>query len=387
MKIAYIYYLVQKKQLGVEAKIREQGRALTAMGLDSLDIFVANPFFAHIKDSVKYVQFQSQYFPLNYYRYTFQRYQLIERIIPVQQYDYLIVRYPLADASGIEFTKKYKVITEHHTNEVREMQARMNSSRSLLDKSARRILLAQEEKYAPRILGSSQGIISVSDDIGLFELQRAGKKIPAITVGNGTEVAGILPTGFEPFDGKKIDLAFLASSVRPWHGLDRVIRSFNQYDGSVNWTIHVLGNITPDHLDDHNLNLTNVKFHGPKSKKELDEILPNMHLAINTMALARIGLNSVSPLKTGEYTARGLPFILAYQDPNLKMVEQELRFFLTFANDESLLDVTQIIEFAEAMTRRREEIMAYMRQYAFTWLDWRVKLQQYVDFVQEIHGL
>lgn len=36
------------------------------------------------------------------------------------------------------------------------------------------------------------------------------------------------------------------------------------------------------------------------------------------------------------------------------------------------------------MTRRREEMIAYMRQYALTWLDWRVKLQQYVDFVQRI---
>lgn len=386
MKIAYIYYLVQKNQLGVEAKIREQGRALAAMQLDCMDIFVANPYYTHTKDFVNFVQFQTQRFPMNYYRYTFQRYRLIERIIPVQQYDYLILRYPLADASGVQFTNKYKVVTEHHTNEELEMQARMTSSQSSLEKLARHILMAQEKRYAPHILGNCQGMISVSDDIGRYELQRANKKNGSmtITVGNGTEVEAVLPTGFKPFDGKSLDMVFLASSLRPWHGLDRVIRSLNQYRGPVHWTIHVLGNVKPEQLDEYNLNLKDVKFHGPKTRGELDEILPNMHLAINTMALFRIALNSVSPLKTSEYTARGLPFILAYEDPNLEMVNPNSRFFLTFPNDDSLLDLPQIIEFAQAMTERREEIIAYMRHYATTMLDWRVKLQQYVDFVQMI---
>ena len=91
-----------------------------------------------------------------------------------------------------------------------------------------------------------------------------------------------------------------------------------------------------------------------------------------------------SSLKTGEYTARGLPFILANDDIGLTSVPPDKRFFLQFDNNDSLLDMQKTINFAIDMTARREGIIPYMREYALTKLDWRIKLQQYVDFVHLI---
>ena len=386
MKIAYVYYLIQEKQLGVETKIKEQGRAIDKANIENLDIFVLNPSLTKTVGRVQYVKFNNLPFPFNNYHYLFQRYKLIEQTIPLQKYDYIILRYPLADQTGLAFTNKFNVITEHHTNELLEMRARWHETRSPIMKLARRILWQQEKKFAPQTLQNCKGIIAVSDGIRQFEVRRTHDAPPSITIGNGVDVTAVPHTGFMPFDNNKLDLLFLASSLRPWHGLDRVIRSFNQYQGDVQWQIHVVGNIGPEHLAGSGATLENVRFHGMKTRLQLDDILPVMHLAINTMGLHRIGLESVSPLKTCEYTARGLPFILAYNDPNLAAVKEEMRFFLSFENDESLVDVAQIIEFARCMSDRRAEIIAYMRLYASAHMDWAVKLQQYVDFVAEIDG-
>jgi hypothetical protein len=107
-----------------------------------------------------------------------------------------------------------------------------------------------------------------------------------------------------------------------------------------------------------------------------------MNLAISTMALHRKRMTEACSLKTREYTARGIPFVLAYEDPDLAMVEEERKFFLSFPNDDSPFSFDRIIDFARSITESGESISAYMREYAFQHMDWGSKMRAYVEFVR-----
>jgi len=384
MNIAYIYYLLRPGQTGVELKIKQQAAAAFAAKLN-LDVVVLNLWHEGEIDHVHYVKLPQSTAPVNYFKYLFRRYPLIESSFNLKNYDYLIVRYPLADRTGLAFTEKYRVIMEHHTKEPLELrsQLRTKAGSSALERIARRLMLFLELRYGTAVLRNCSGIIATNNTVRQFqETRTAPKQVPTITIGNGADVANIPVTGFKVFDGKQLDLVFLLSRLQPWQGLERIIASINAYFGNIKIRLHVLGNVRAEEVKISDL--SKVQFYGPQTGDALDGILADMNLGISTLALYKKNMDEVSSLKTGEYTARGLPFILANEDSDLAAAAPDKRFFLQFKNDGSLLDVPQIIEFAQAMTERREEIVAYMRHYATTMLDWRVKLQQYVDFVQMI---
>jgi len=384
MKVAYVYYLAVENQIGIEEKVRQQARALKTAGLDSMDIIVLNPVKDETEGNLSFVKFKGSRFPLNYYDYFYRRYQLIERSVDLKGYETIILRYPLADKSGIEFCRKYKVISEHNTDELSELRSRLKTAVSPLEKIGRRILLAQEEKYAGPTLRNCRGMISVTGEIEAFERRRSGGRPAAITIANGIDVANIPFTGFKPFDGKQLDLLFVGTSFRPWHGIERIIGSLNQYQGKIELTLHLVGHITRQELAPLVQGLDRVRFHGPMNVAELSELTPTMNLAFSTMALFRKEMEEACSLKTREYTARGIPFILAYEDPDLKDVEPEYRFFLRFGNNESRLDMEKIIQFAQEMSPKNREISAYMRKYAEEKMDWQVKFKQYMAFIERL---
>jgi hypothetical protein len=384
MKVAYIYYLVTKDQLGVENKILQQGRAISAAGLTDLDILILNPARQEKIGNVQFIKFRASPLPLNYYDYLFRRYALIDHTVDLSRYDYLILRYPLADKTGIQFCQKHRVISEHNTNEPAELRSRLKLKASPPDKVARRLLLSQEDKYAEPVLRNCLGVIAATDEIQHYERGRAKTDLPGRTIANGVTVDDIPFTGFKRFDGKQLDVLFVASFLRPWHGLDRVIQSFNHYQGQLRWTIHIVGNIDPETVRPVSPGLENLKFYGPKRGAELTAIISDMHLAVSSMTEYRINLNEACPLKTRDYTSRGMPFILAYLDPDLLAVDEQMRFYLEFKNDDSLLDIDEVIDFAADMAQRQEEVSTYMRQYALAHMDWRIKLQEYLEFVEQI---
>ena len=104
------------------------------------------------------------------------------------------------------------------------------------------------------------------------------------------------------------------------------------------------------------------------------------------MSLFRKNLNEACSLKTREYTARGIPFVLAYQDTDLQHVDKKYRFYLPMANNDSMIEMDKIINFAKHMSTfgNGESISDYMRAYALRHMDWSVKVRKYLEFVEKI---
>ncbi len=385
MRIAHITSLIGSS-VGIEKRIKDQAAATVSLGSSQIDFFVLNSFVDKGQGSVKFVKFQVKKFPLNYYSYLFKRYQLIEKTVDLNNYDYVILRYPRADKSGLEFVQKFNVITEHHSLEIPEMLSHLSPRLSLPVWVTKTVRILLEKRYGHHILQNCKGLITVTNEIKVAELNRINTSIPAITVGNGIDVKTIKQTGFKPFDEKQLDIAFVAASLSPWHGIDRVIQSLNHYKGNIAITLHIIGDIDRNEIRAITTDLKNLKFYGVRRGEKLDSIMSNMNLAVSTMSLFRKNMNEACSLKTREYTARGLPFILAYKDADLTEVNNELKFCLPFDNDDSLIDFNQIVDFAAELSKnnKAELISNYMREYAFEHMNWQAKMRKYLEFVEHV---
>lgn len=110
---------------------------------------------------------------------------------------------------------------------------------------------------------------------------------------------------------------------------------------------------------------------------DLDEVLSGCHLAIGSLALHRSGLREACVLKVQEYTARGLPFIIAYDDPDLLA---GLPWVLKIPADKSPVEVDTLITFAEKVSKS-PSLVKEMRTFAESKLSWTVKMKGLARFV------
>ena len=108
--------------------------------------------------------------------------------------------------------------------------------------------------------------------------------------------------------------------------------------------------------------------------------LHDMHFGVATLGLYRKGLNQTTTIKVREYTAQGLPFFYAYSDPDLN--EESKEFALEFPNDNSIIDMEKIIEFARKALEDKG-LPQKMRKYAEEHLDYEVKMKKlYVELLK-----
>ena len=87
----------------------------------------------------------------------------------------------------------------------------------------------------------------------------------------------IKKTGFKKFDGSSLNLVTINSTPAPWHGLDKIISSINQYNGKVKINFHIVGKIAKDDIKNIPVDCSKIIFHGLKYGEELDEIMKNMN--------------------------------------------------------------------------------------------------------------
>ncbi|MFP3982439.1 MAG: glycosyltransferase [Desulfurivibrionaceae bacterium] len=385
MKLAYVVLLIQPIT-GIQKSIQEKARAFAANSID-IDIIVLNPDIEKTCEGVQYVRIKSSLPGLfRYLNSLFRRYKLIDSNIDLKKYDFIILRYPSADRSGIRFIKKYKIITEHHADVRSQFLAPLPGATPVSIRLLKHIRYFLEKTYGHRILHNCRGIICVTNEIRQVESERVRPGTPSMTVANGIDVDNIYQTGYKVYNGTELDLVFIASSMNPWHGLDRLIRSLDKHHGPPHITFHIIGNISEKQINLNSSADVTLRFHGIQTGKNLDGLLQRMNLAFSTLALFRNRMEEACVLKTREYTARGLPFVLAYSDPDLDNVDPSRTFFLRIENKDTPVDLKAVISFVKELSKGSNptELPAYMRQYARDHMDWKTKAQEYVSFCRRL---
>jgi glycosyltransferase involved in cell wall biosynthesis len=225
----------------------------------------------------------------------------------------------------------------------------------------------------------------VTDEIRCKEVAKIKQYLPSIAISNGVDVDAIKMTSYRPLKTRNLNMIFVASNLLPWHGLKRILRSIEKYEGEYDITVHLVGDMKSSTVNP--LSKGKTIYHGVKDGIELDEIYSKSNVAISTLALHLKNLKEAASLKTREYTARGIPFILAYDDPDLAKVDEQRKFFLKFPNDKEIVDIDRIVGFLARIAKRYnkpEELSRYMREYAFHKMDWGVKMKKYVEFCSQV---
>jgi glycosyltransferase involved in cell wall biosynthesis len=230
----------------------------------------------------------------------------------------------------------------------------------------------------------SRFLRSLVDCVVTFGDQDRIYGIPCIRSSNGVDVEALPIRHPSAFDSRAPQFLGVASLAK-WHGYDRVLRGLRKSldrDPGVVPHVHFAGHgpaaaelerlARALDLDKH------VSFHGMTTGKALDELFDRSDLAIASLGMHRIGLESASSLKTREYCARGIPFIFAGRDDSF---EDDFPFALRVPVSDDPIDLQRILHHYAAMRLRVEDIAATMRAYATEHLSWKTRLNEIMQVV------
>ena len=228
----------------------------------------------------------------------------------------------------------------------------------------------------------SDAIVGVTEEITQYELRRSGDSTkPHITVGNGYNVGSVCLRESSELSNNGLDLLCVAN-VSPWHGLDRLIRGLALYDGNTEVKLHIAGEGSElSHLQKISADLgisERVIFHGYQSGKTLEHLFNICHLAVGTLGIHRKGLTQGSDLKSRQYFARGIPYIIACDDPD---IPEDCPYTLRLPPKDDPIQIEMIVEFAKNVYDDPQHAKK-MRMFAVEHLDWSVKMIQLKRFFE-----
>lgn len=215
-------------------------------------------------------------------------------------------------------------------------------------------------------------IVTFSNDTSIFG-------ISAVPITNGID-----PTTFKikPPTPLGDELRIIGvGNISPWHGYDRLIKGMKKIklnSGSgPRIKFYIVG--TGLGLPDLQALVTELEmegdiiFLGQKNKAELEVLYQDMHMGVGSLGLFRNNLALSSSLKHREYTAVGLPFVLATPDPDFP----DGLFFIHYVpNDETIIDMHDILKFYNALSgTHRESLSIKINQYAKDNLSWLQRMK------------
>jgi hypothetical protein len=380
MRVAYINCLLSKGGLlGVEKKLSAQARAIDDLGLD-MDVFyfnINNRFQGKGIHSCSYWEG-----PLRQRLAVLQRYAAVPRFVDTDRYDVLVLRYSGGDFSCFSRfirNNRGRLVTEHHTKELPEAYTYATTFPQKM------LTVFMERVLGPRIIKRSAGLIGLTDEIREYELERAGVNIPACTVANGASVQDIPFSKHAPYNGEVLNLLCLANEFSAWYGLDRVLSGLEDY-ASEKPALHLtmVGGASSDQLNmaerlNQNRHIK-VRFLGQLFGSDLEKVFEKTHIAFSSLASFRAKTRDACTLKTREYTARGLPFVIGHRDPDF---EGDEGFFLSVPPNNNPVNMDEVVGFAERVFEQKG-ISESMREYARQTLDWNIKMQAMWDFLKSV---
>lgn len=369
MKIIF-FSLIEEEILGVRKKIKAQVKSLEKLTRSKvIEARIEKENFYFGEKRILEYKFKKDFF--NKILKKIALVKILSRLKEREYYENIDVIYirnfkctPMS-ISWLRFLKKQdlKILLEIPTYPY-DREIRDNNSIAI------RFLVWLDKIYRKKLYLYVDKIITFSEDKEIFN-------IPCINISNGIDLEEVKLTKKE----KHTDINFISvSQCHFWHGIDRFLYSLFQYrknGGKEKIKFHIVGEgiETPKlkKIVEDNLELQDiVVFHGFKSGKDLDEIYNNSDIALGSLGFNRINLEKGSTLKMREYCAKGIPFVVGYDDTSFS---KDLPFYYQVSNDESLLDIEKIIEWYKNLKVTPEEI----RKYAEDNLTWDKQMKKVID--------
>jgi len=178
------------------------------------------------------------------------------------------------------------------------------------------------------------------------------------------------------------------ANVGFWHGYDRIIKGLYEYY-KTNPEKEIYYHCVGEGSDLENLKTLvrelslekYVIFHGTKTGEDLDEVVDECDIALGSLGFHRIGLTDGTPLKAREYCARGIPFVIAYEDWDFP---ETFPFVYRIPKDDTPVDVSQVIKWHENLIKEHPNYSMEMRKYAEENLSWDAKMKPVIEKIKEL---
>lgn len=368
-KILYINTIAtdKEKDKGVKNKIKGQIKAFESFGyqVDYLervrkgDVF----YFMLNNHKISNTEFKRNFLLQIIEFFNYPNYKKILEIINSQKYEIIYFRRFILTYGSMKFIKN--IIGK---KKIWEIPTYPYDGEAIFIKD--KILYFLEKIFFRKKLKNRiNKIITYSDDRKIFGIH-------CINISNGINLEKVKLV--EKKEHREINFINV-STISFWHGVDRFIYSLLRYKkngGKEKIKFHIVGegSETPKlkKIVEDNIELQDIViFHGFKSGEELDEIYNNSDIALGSLAAYRKNIYKSSALKSREYCAKGIPFVLGEEDESFV----ECNFIYQVPNDETLLDIEKIIEWYKNLKVAPKEI----RKYAENNLNWDKQMKKVID--------
>ena len=237
-----------------------------------------------------------------------------------------------------------------------------------------RMLRGHMKRYIHRI-------ITFADESTIFG-------VPTIRTENGIDVSQI--RNFKKLLGYDKDSKVVLVSVANvsfYHGYDRLIlglADFKRSHPNRHVILHLVGagSALPElkALTKEQGVEDIIYFHGPLLGQSLDAVMQLSDLGISHLGLHRKKADT-SDLKSREFCARGLPFLIAYADRDFT---GDFPFCMHAPPDESPINIASLLEFYDRLRIEHPDYAERLRQYAEERLTWDSKLAAVVTEIRNV---
>jgi hypothetical protein len=237
----------------------------------------------------------------------------------------LYVRYDLFLPPAWLLVRRHRTIVELNSNDRSEWRLRSRGA------------AAYNELNRRALLSTAAGTVAVAHEL-------APGRGRTLVLGNGVDPASCPALPAPANDRPR--LVFIGSAGQPWQGFDKVVHLARAAPGL---DIDVIGP-TAAQLSGAPVNVT---VHGHLAPREYRPVLARADVALGTLALHRKSMDEASPLKVREYLLSGIPTVLAYDDTDLRGLNED--WLLRLPNTESNVEqhAADIAAFAERMRGAR----------------------------------
>ncbi len=223
----------------------------------------------------------------------------------------------------------------------------------------------------PLALYPAHRIIQYSEESERFSI---GLKNKMVLGANGIDVSSIELKGCKK-DKTPLSITLIGvAALEEWHGYDRVIQGLSNYyekrksvtEQQANVYFIIVGSGGAElRLKSmvNKLNLSQyVSFKGTLHGPSLNNIFNQVDIGISSLGVHRKGLRIASDLKSREYLSRGVPIVIAADDPD---IPDAIDFVYRSTADDSAIDIRNLIEWYESYEKNggtAESIRAFAAQ-------------------------
>lgn len=210
------------------------------------------------------------------------------------------------------------------------------------------------------------------------------KDAKTVNILNGIDPLQI-PQRKEYKRGEAVKLLAVAN-ISYWHGFDRILKGLAEYQGSRRVEFIIVGD--GSELDElkrivktYSLEQV-VSFRGRKFGEELNQCFEECDIAVGSLGLHRLGLIP-SSLKSREYMARGIPFVMT----NAEAMEWDVSiepYVYRVSGDDSSININEIIKWFEGIDTY--QAADKLRKFAIEHCTWKFQMKKVVDVSREVSG-